>query len=190
MYQVMKLDGVLPDGVTYTILLDLLLKVKQGEYAKLIVNDLQGGENYIDQMTEYLHTKYPSHFMNDLNLLVSTTFVNSFDSIFEDEVLKEYHHKFTQLYLKKSYLNSLLLWYIHQDNRLAIFYLYRCTMRSRKTMPNDLTYKLLFYYCGIKQDSVFYEMIMRNAANQGFTYNVSFSININSLFNLLIYRLL
>ena len=57
-------------------------------------------------------------------------------------------------------------------------------------MPNDLTYKLLFYYCGIKQDSVFYEMIMRNAANQGFTYNVSFSININSLFNLLIYRLL
>lgn len=181
-YQVMKLDGVFPDGVTYTILLDLLLKVQQTEYAKLIVKDLQGGENYIDKMTDYIQSKYPTHFMDDTNLLVSTSFMSTFDRLFDDETLKGYHTQFTQLFLRKSYLNSLLLWYIKQDNRLAIFYLYRCTMRSRKTMPNDLTYKLLFYYCGIKQDSVFYEMIMKNAANQGFTYNVSDSDD--NLYNL------
>lgn len=177
MYQIMKLDGVVPDGITYTILLDLLLKMKKQEYGSVIVKDLQGGTNFIDLITTCIQTTYPNHFMNNVNLMNSQEFLDSFDTLFSNELLKEYHYQFTHLFLKKSYLNSLLLWYINQDNRFAVLYLYHCTMRSRKTAPNDLTYKLLFYYCGIKQDSVFYELIMKNAVAQGFTYNVGVRLN-------------
>lgn len=103
----------------------------------------------------------------------SNEFLNSFDRLFGEGSLKESNFQFTHLFLKKSYLNSLFYWYIHQDDRLAILYLYRCTLRSRKTAANDLTYRLLFYYCGVKQDSAFYELIMKNAVMQGFTYNVT-----------------
>lgn len=177
MYQIMKLDKIVPDGITYTILLDLLLKMKKQEYGNVIVRDLQGGTNLLDLITNCIQTTYPTHFMDNVNLMNSQEFLDSFNTLFSNESLKKYHDQFSHLFLKKSSLNSLLLWYINQDNRFAVLYLYHCTMRSRKTAPNDLTYKLLFHYCGIKQDSVFYELIMKNAAAQGFTYNVRIRVD-------------
>ena len=172
-YQVMKLDSVTPDGITYLILIELLLKEKHADYAGVIVRDLQGGKNHVDAIVKELHACYVRELKENVNLMDSNEFLNSFDRLFGEGSLKESNFQFTHLFLKKSYLNSLFYWYIHQDDRLAILYLYRCTLRSRKTAANDLTYRLLFYYCGVKQDSAFYELIMKNAVMQGFTYNVA-----------------
>ena len=171
-YQIMKLDNVEADGITYIILLDLLFACNKREYAPTIIQDIQKGNNYIDSICNALNTKYPSHMMNSISLYNSTSFLTHFDEIMKDNSVLEFHHQYSSLFLRKNHINALLRWYIDQDNRLAVLYLYKATQRSKRSSPNDLTYKLLFHYCGVKQDSVLFEDIMNCAVAQGIKYNV------------------
>ena len=173
-YQFMQLEGIKPDGITYTILLDLLFKTQKVEYSQVIIKDIQNGKDIVSAISSRILELYPDHLMGDVNLFNSTEFFSHFNQLFEDQVLYNLHHQFSKLFLKKSFLNPLILWYIYQDNRTAIFYLYNATQRSKKSAPNDLTYKLLFHYCGIKKDLGFFEFIMNNAVSAGFSYNVLF----------------
>lgn len=176
MYQIMKLDGIEADGVTYTILLDLLFSTNKKEYCTTIVTDIQKGCNYIQQMSDQLNEKYPSHVMDSIHLYNCDEFLAQFDSIVKDDSIADLHTGYTQLFLRKNYINALLRWFIDQDNRFAVLYLYKATQRSKKSQPNDLTYKLLFHYCGIKQDTKLFESIMNNMVAQGISYNVCESI--------------
>lgn len=172
MYQIMKLDGVEADGVTYTILLDLLYACHKQEFTSTIARDIQKGTNYIEMISQKLNENYPNHVMNSIHLYNCTEFLSHFNTIMEDDCVKDLHSQFSSLFLRKNYINALLRYFIEEDNRIAVLYLYNATQRSKKTYPNDLTYKLLFHYCGIKQDNRLFDSIMSNAVKQDFTYNV------------------
>lgn len=172
MYQIMKLNGIEADGVTYTILLDLLFACNKKEYAPTIIADIQKGQDVLTEITHKLYEKYPNYIMNGIHLHNCNEFFEQFDMIVKDEAIQELHTKYTSLFLRKNHINALLRWFIEQDNRIAVLYLYKATQRSKKTLPNDITYKLLFHYCGVKQDTKFFEDIMHNAVAQGIKYNV------------------
>lgn len=171
-YQIMKLDQVQADGVTYMIILDLLWKTQKQEYMPVIVKDIQQGYDFVGSISKEINAAFPNHQMGDVNLYNSTAFLQNFDQLLQNESIELLHYQFTKLYLRKASLNALLLWFIKQDDHLAVLYLYRCTRRSKRTTPDDLTYKLLFHYCGVKQDTELFSIIMNDATTQGFTYTV------------------
>ena len=173
-YQIMHLDKVEADGVTYSILLDLLFDCNKKEYAEAIISDIQKGTNYIEQISRNLNEKYPSHVLDSIHLYNCNEFIDNFDVIVNDPCVQEQHLAYTNLFLRKNHINALLRWFIEQDNRIAVLYLYKATQRSKKTSPNNITYKLLFHYCGVKQDTKLFEDIMKNAVSQGIKYNVRF----------------
>lgn len=172
-YQIMKLDQVQPDGVTYMILLDLLGRAQKQEYMPVLVKDMQQGDDLVGNLSREINAAFPNHLMGDVNLYNSAAFLQNFEQLLQNESVELLNYQFSKLYLRKAGLNALLFWFIRQDDRLAVLYLYRCTRRSRRTAPDDLTYKLLFHYCGVKQDAEFFHIIMNDAASQGFTYTVA-----------------
>ena len=164
-YQIMKLAGVRPDGITCTTLIDLLLKTKQPQYVHVILKDLQGGENLVDQIVQSLRS---SDSRGDSALWV----LDEWEKVFSAPGLRELSDRFDQLHLRKTSLNALLLWYVQQSDDLAVQVLYHATQRLGKARPDDLTYKLLLWHCARQRNGQLFQRIMTNATQQGVQYNV------------------
>ena len=164
-YQIMKLAGVRPDGITCTTLIDLLLKTKQPQYVHVILKDMQGGENLVDQIVQALQK---SDSRGDSALWV----LDAWEKVFSDATLGELQERFDQLHLRKTSLNALLLWYVQQNDDIAVQFLYHSTQRLGKARPDDLTYKLLLWHCARQRNAELFQRIMTNATQQGVQYNV------------------
>lgn len=164
-YQIMKLAGVRPDGITCTTLIDLLLKTKQPQYVHVILKDLQGGENLVDQVVQSLQR---SDSRGNSALWV----LDTWEKVFSDAHLGELSDRFDQLHLRKTSINALLLWYVQQSDDLAVQFLYHATQRLGKARPDDLTYKLLLWHCARQRNAELFQRIMTNATQQGVQYNV------------------
>ena len=180
LYQIMKLSGVKPDGITCTMLIDLLLKTNKQQYAHVILKDVQNGDNLVEMISQELSSQFPKHLFGTIDLFDSELFYANFDKVFSEETLQKLNERFIHLYLRKTAMNALLLWFVKQNDRFAVFYLYKMTQRLGKTTPDDLTYKLLLWYCAMQKDTKFFQIIMTNAMQQGVQYNV---VDSSSLMN-------